>query len=163
MSLEEIVAQVEAFGVAHVTVTGGEPLAQPACLPLLQRLADLDLIVSLETSGALDVSQVDQRVIKVMDLKPPGSGEEGRNRFENVQFLTRRDQVKFVIADRLDYEWSKAMLTAHCLAERCEVLFTPVAGKMEPRILAEWILQDRLPVRFQIQLHKLLWGEARGR
>ncbi|MFN3918893.1 MAG: 7-carboxy-7-deazaguanine synthase QueE [Methylohalobius sp.] len=163
MSLEEIVSRVEAFGVSHVTVTGGEPLAQAACLILLKRLAELGFEVSLETSGALDVSRVDPRVIKVMDLKPPGSGEEHRNRLENLEFLTPKDQVKFVILDRSDYEWAKTVIASHRLAERCEVLFSPVAGQMEPCALAEWILADRLPVRFQIQLHKLLWGEERGR
>lgn len=162
MTLDEIVRQVKAFGVRHVTVTGGEPLAQPTCLILLKRLADLGLQVSLETSGALDVSQVDTRVIKVMDLKPPGSGEEKRNRLENLRFLTPDDQVKFVIADRNDYEWAREMLDRYHLSERCEVLFSPVAGRLEPRQLAEWILEDRLPVRFQIQLHKLLWGEEPG-
>jgi 7-carboxy-7-deazaguanine synthase len=163
MTLDEIVSRIEAFGVSHVTVTGGEPLAQPGCLPLLSRLADLGFVVSLETSGALDVSQVDERVIKVMDLKPPGSREDKRNLWENLKFLTRKDQVKFVIADRSDYEWCKAVLKAHDLPARCEMLFSPVAGEMNPRTLAEWILEDRLPVRFQIQLHKLLWGEERGR
>ncbi len=163
MTLDEIVRQVEAFGVRHVTVTGGEPLAQPACLLLLKHLADLGLEVSLETSGALDVSQVDARVIKVMDLKPPGSGEAGRNRLENLNFLTPKDQVKFVLQDRTDYEWAREMLDRYQLAERCGVLFSPVAGRLQPRQLAEWILEDRLSVRFQIQLHKLLWGEEPGR
>lgn len=163
MSLDEIIEKVMSSGVSHVTVTGGEPLAQPACLVLLERLAELGFEVSLETSGAVDVSQVDPRVIKVMDLKPPGSGEERRNRRENLEFLTPKDQVKFVILDRGDYEWAKAAMAGYRLAERCEVLFAPVAGQLAPRALAEWILEDRLPVRFQIQLHKLLWGEERGR
>jgi 7-carboxy-7-deazaguanine synthase len=162
MELDEILEEVRRVGVRHVTVTGGEPLAQPACLELLQCLADEGFSVSLETSGALDIAKVDTRVIKVMDLKPPGSGEERRNRLENLEFLTPKDQVKFVILDRRDYEWAKAMLKTYRLAERCEVLFQPVAGKLAPRWLAEWILEDRLPVRFQVQLHKLLWGEERG-
>jgi len=162
-SVEEVVAQVARFAVDHVTVTGGEPLAQPACLELLERLADTGMAVSLETSGAMDLSRVDPRVVKVMDLKPPGSGETARNRLENLDCLTPKDQVKFVIADRTDYEWSRAMVARHRLAERCEVLFSPVAGELPPRQLAEWILEDRLPVRFQLQLHKLLWGDVPGR
>jgi len=162
-SVEEVVAQVTRFAVDHVTVTGGEPLAQPACLALLERLADTGMAVSLETSGAMDLSRVDRRVVKVMDLKPPGSGETARNRLANLDCLTPKDQVKFVIADRTDYEWSRAMVARHRLAERCEVLFSPVAGELPPRELAEWILEDRLPVRFQLQLHKLLWGDAPGR
>ncbi len=162
-SVEEVVAQVTGFAVDHVTVTGGEPLAQPACLELLERLADTAMEVSLETSGAMDLSRVDPRVVKVMDLKPPGSGETARNRLANLDCLTPKDQVKFVIADRTDYQWSRAMVARHRLAERCEVLFSPVAGELPPRQLAEWILEDRLPVRFQLQLHKLLWGDVPGR
>ncbi len=163
MTLAAIVAEVTAYGVRHVTITGGEPLAQPGCLTLLRRLADTGLEVSLETSGALDISGVDPRVSRVMDLKPPGSGEAARNRWENLDHLRPADQVKFVIADRRDYDWSKAQVEIHRLAERCQVLFSPVAGELEPRQLAEWILADRLPVRFQLQLHKRLWGDAPGR
>ncbi|MCX8048297.1 MAG: 7-carboxy-7-deazaguanine synthase QueE [Methylohalobius sp.] len=163
MGLEEIVSQVQAYSVSHVTVTGGEPLAQPTCPALLRRLVDLGFIVSLETSGALDLSPVDSRVVKVMDLKPPGSGEEQRNLWENLKWLTPKDQVKFVLADRDDYEWAKRTLQAYHLPQRCEVLFSPVYQEMNPRVLAEWILEDRLPVRLQIQLHKILWGEERGR
>jgi len=158
-----IVARVGNYGVRHVTVTGGEPLAQPGCLVLLERLADAGFEVSLETSGALDVSRVDPRIVKVMDLKPPGSGEVERNRWENLDFLQAQDQVKFVIADRDDYEWSRKVVAEQRLAQRCEVLFSPVAGELEPRRLAEWILADRLPVRFQLQLHKLLWDDEPGR
>ncbi|WP_286293572.1 7-carboxy-7-deazaguanine synthase QueE [Methylomarinovum tepidoasis] len=163
LTLDAVVARVREYGVRHVTVTGGEPLAQPACLALLTRLADAGFAVSLETSGALDVSGVDPRVVKVMDLKPPTSGEAARNRWENLAFLQPADQVKFVIADRGDYEWSREQLEAHRLAGRCQVLFSPVAGELAPRQLAEWILEDRLPVRFQLQLHKLLWGDQPGR
>ena len=163
MTLAAIVAEVTAYGVRHVTITGGEPLAQPGCLTLLRRLADTGLEVSLETSGALDISGVDPRVSRVMDLKPPGSGEAARNRWENLDHLRPADQVKFVIANRRDYDWSKAQVETHRLAERCQVLFSPVAGELEPRQLAEWILADRLPVRFQLQLHKRLWGDAPGR
>lgn len=162
MDLDEIVRQVEAFGIHHVTVTGGEPLAQPGCLKLLSALAERGFEVSLETSGALDVSKVDPRVIKVLDLKPPSSGEVARNLYSNLDHLQAKDQVKFVIADRTDYEWARVMLERYRLPERFEVLFSPVAGRLEPRQLAEWILQDRLSVRFQIQLHKLLWGDTPG-
>ncbi|HEB76997.1 MAG TPA: 7-carboxy-7-deazaguanine synthase QueE [Methylothermaceae bacterium] len=161
-SIDEITEQVRRFGVNHVTVTGGEPLAQPACLILLERLADTGMEVSLETSGAMDISRVDPRVVKVMDLKPPASGETHRNRLENLDYLEKRDQVKFVIADRADYQWSREMLERYRLPERCEVLFSPVSGLLPPRQLAEWILADRLPVRFQLQLHKLLWGDEPG-
>ena len=162
MSLAEILQQVEAKGVLHVTVTGGEPLAQKACLPLLAQLCDAGYEVSLETSGALDVAGVDARVIKVMDLKTPGSGECERNRYGNINLLQSRDQVKFVICDRADYDWSVACLREYRLADRCEVLFSPCFGTLEIRDLAEWVLQDRLPVRVQVQLHKLIWGEAPG-
>lgn len=161
-TLASIEAEVAQYAPRHVTVTGGEPLAQRACLPLLERLCDAGYEVSLETSGALDVSAVDPRVVKVMDLKTPGSGEVEHNRYENVSQLTRQDQVKFVICDRADYDWARAKLAELDLAARCEVLFSPSYGQLEPRQLAEWILADRLPVRFQLQLHKILWGEAPG-
>ncbi|GAB4354182.1 MAG: 7-carboxy-7-deazaguanine synthase QueE [Methylohalobius crimeensis] len=162
LSVDEIVRRVADYGVRHVTVTGGEPLAQPACLPLLSRLVDGGFLVSLETSGAMDIAGVDARVIQVMDLKPPSSGETTRNRYANLERLTAKDQVKFVIGDRGDYLWSRDILYQYRLADRCEVLFSPVARELEPRRLAEWILEDRLPVRFQIQLHKLLWGDRPG-
>jgi len=163
MSLEHILHKVAAFRIPHVTVTGGEPLAQKACGPLLNQLCDAGHEVSLETSGALDVSHVDSRVTKVMDLKTPGSGEEARNFYPNLERLTERDQVKFVLCDGRDYAWAKQKLSDHRLAERCEVLFSPSYGELDPTRLAEWILADRLPVRLQIQLHKLLWGDERGR
>ncbi len=162
MGLDQIEARVAGFGFRHVTVTGGEPLAQKNCLELLRNLCAQDYVVSLETSGALDVSQVDPRVTKVMDLKTPASGESARNRWENIAYLRKQDQVKFVLCDRKDYEWAKSILRAHRLEHRCEVLFSPAYGDLEFRQLAEWILEDRLPVRFQLQLHKLLWGEERG-
>ena len=158
-----ILAQVSGYQVRHVTVTGGEPLAQPACLPLLKYLCDAGYQVSLETSGALDVSQVDSRVTKVMDLKTPGSGEVDKNRFQNLECLVPRDQVKFVICDRNDYEWSRGIVDQYRLAGRCELLFSPVFGQQDGTRLAEWILEDRLPVRFQLQLHKILWGNEAGR
>jgi 7-carboxy-7-deazaguanine synthase len=161
--LDAILAEVAAFGVRHVTVTGGEPLAQADCRELLERLCAAGYAVSLETSGALDIAGLDPRVTVVMDLKAPGSGEEQRNRYANLDLLRPTDQVKFVLADRADYDWARAQLAQHDLAARCEVLMQPVFDALAPAELAQWILDDRLPVRFQLQLHKLLWGEARGR
>lgn len=161
--LDAILAEVAGYGARHVCVTGGEPLAQKRCLALLAQLCDAGYEVSLETSGALDVSGVDRRVRKVMDLKAPGSGEAARNLWSNLEHLTPRDQVKCVLADRADYDWAVARLREHRLAERCTVLFSPVYGALAPRELAEWILADRLPVRFQLQLHKVLWGDVPGR
>lgn len=161
-TIDAILAQVQAFGARHVCVTGGEPLAQKRCLILLTRLCDSGLEVSLETSGALDVSGVDPRVSKVLDLKTPSSGECSRNRFENLALLTPLDQVKFVIGARADYDWAKSVLVDHALHQRATVLFSPVHETLAPRVLADWVLADRLPVRFQLQLHKLLWGETPG-
>lgn len=157
-----ILDEVARFQAHHVCVTGGEPLAQPNCRPLLTALCDTGYSVSLETSGAIDIAGIDSRVSVVMDLKTPSSGEEGRNLPENVGLLKAGDQVKFVIVDRGDYEWSARVTAEHGLAARCTVLFSPAWGMLEPRRLAEWILEDRLPVVFQVQLHKYLWGEARG-
>jgi 7-carboxy-7-deazaguanine synthase len=159
----DIIIEVETYGSRYVTVTGGEPLAQPSCLELMTRLLDLGYIVSLETSGAIDVSGVDPRVIKVMDLKTPSSGELSKNRYQNVKHLTKNDQVKFVIGNEEDYLWSKQTLTEYHLPDCCEVLFSPVAGQQDATELANKILRDKLPVRFQIQLHKLLWDDARGK
>lgn len=163
LALDTILGQVAAFGVRHVCVTGGEPLAQRPCLDLLSSLCDQGYEVSLETSGALDVSPVDKRVIKVVDLKTPGSGEAAKNRLENLAFLSAQDQIKFVLCDRSDYEWAKELLGRERLSVRCEVLFSPAAGQLDARSLAEWIIADRLPVRFQLQLHKILWGNAPGK
>lgn len=163
MSLEQILATVAEFRSRHVTVTGGEPLAQPICLELLAQLCNVGYEVSLETSGALDISAVDPRVIKVMDLKTPGSGEQGRNYYPNLDYLLPQDQIKLVLCDRDDYDWAKAILGRYRLAERYEVLFSPSYGQLNPTELAEWILEDRLSVRMQIQLHKSLWGEEPGR
>lgn len=162
MSPDTILERVAALGARYVTVTGGEPLAQRECADLLTHLCDAGYSVSLETSGALDIAPVDARVSIVLDLKAPGSGESARNRFENIALLATKDQVKFVILDRADYEWSCARLREFDLATRCEVLFSPVFGQLEPRQLADWILADRLPVRMQVQLHKLLWGDKPG-
>jgi len=161
--VDAVLDQVARFSAHHVTVTGGEPLAQPDCLALLSALCDAGYRVSLETSGALDVSAVDSRVVKVMDLKTPGSGECDRNRFLNVEHLRAGDQVKFVIGDAADYDWAREQLGRWDLPARCEVLFSPVAGNMPPAQLADWILRDRLDVRFQVQLHKILWGNEPGR
>jgi 7-carboxy-7-deazaguanine synthase len=163
MSFDAILARVGGYGARYVTVTGGEPLAQRPCRELLVKLCDAGYAVSLETSGALDIAGIDPRVSVVMDLKAPGSGEEAKNLYANLTHLRPVDQVKFVIQDRADYEWSRAKLREHDLAARCEVLFSPVFGRLLPRDLADWILADRLPVRMQVQLHKLLWGEERGR
>ena len=162
-SLENILEEVGRYNTRYVTVTGGEPLAQKPCLNLLSRLCDAGYEVSLETSGALDVSEVDKRVIKVMDLKTPGSGEAARNRYANLQYLLPQDQIKFVLCDRQDYDWAVALLKQHALADKCEVLFSPVQDQLDPRQLADWILADQLPVRFQLQLHKVLWGNEPGR
>jgi 7-carboxy-7-deazaguanine synthase len=163
MTLASVVERVAGFGVEHVTVTGGEPLAQAGCRALLTALCEAGHAVSLETSGALDIADLDPRVTVVMDLKAPGSGETARNRYPNLDLLRTTDQVKFVLADRADYDWARARIAEHDLANRCEVLVQPVHDALPPAELAGWVLEDRLPVRFQLQLHKLLWGEARGR
>jgi 7-carboxy-7-deazaguanine synthase len=162
-TIAEVLTEVAAYATRHVCVTGGEPLAQKRCLGLLAHLCDAGYEVSLETSGALDVADVDPRVRKVVDLKAPGSGETARNLWSNLAHLLPHDQLKIVIADRADYEWARAMLQEHALAARCQVLFSPVHGMIAPRELAEWILADRLDVRMQLQLHKLLWGGEAGR
>ena len=161
-TIDDILAEVASHGARHVCVTGGEPLAQKRCLVLLQKLCDAGYEVSLETSGALDVSTVDARVRKVMDLKAPDSGESKRNLWSNLDHLLPHDQVKIVIASRADYEWARKVVTDHAIDQRCMVLFSPVHGAVEPRALAEWIIEDKLPVRFQLQLHKLLWHDAPG-
>lgn len=154
---------VEAYGVRHVCITGGEPLAQPNTRRLVARLAEQRYAVSIETSGALPIGGLDPRAMVVMDVKAPGSGESQRNLLGNLEYLRTGDQAKFVLADRRDYEWARAFVAEHDLAARTEVLFSPVAGELPPRDLAEWMLADRLPVRFQLQLHKLLWGDVPGR
>jgi 7-carboxy-7-deazaguanine synthase len=161
-TLEQLLGIARASGVRHVCVTGGEPLAQRACLELLTGLCDAGFAVSLETSGALDVAPVDPRVSRVVDLKTPGSGEQRRNRLENLDVLAERDQLKFVLCSRADYEWARDLLRTRAPL-RGQVLFSAVWGQIEPRQLAEWILEDRLDVRLQVQLHKLLWGDEPGR
>lgn len=163
MTLAAIETEVQRYHPRYITVTGGEPLAQPNCLVLLERLASQGYQVSLETSGAMDLSRVDPRVVKVMDLKPPGSGEVSRNLYDNIQYLDRKDQVKCVIADRRDYDWSVTKIREYGLEERVDdLLFSPVAGQMAPELLAQWILEDRLNVRFQLQLHRIIWGDRAG-
>ena len=161
--IDAIVDEVQSHGVRHVCVTGGEPLAQKRCIALLQKLCDAGFDVSLETSGAIDIGEVDARVSRVVDIKTPGSGEVARNLWDNLPLLNARDQVKFVICSRADYDWAKDVLAEHRLDERCEVLFSPSYMQVKPRELADWIVADRLPVRFQMQLHKQLWGEEQGR
>jgi len=161
--IDAIVDEVAAHGVRHVCVTGGEPLAQKRCLDLLRRLCDAGHVVSLETSGALDIADVDPRVSRVLDIKTPGSGEVARNRWENLPLLTAHDQIKFVICDRADYDWARGVLAEHRLDARCDVLFSPSKDQVAAHDLADWIVADRLPVKFQMQLHKLLWGDAPGR
>ena len=163
IEIANIIAQAEQYGTKYITITGGEPLAQTACLELITQLLDKGFIVSLETSGAIDVSAVDPRIVKVMDLKTPSSGELSKNLYQNIRHLDYKDQVKFVIGSDEDYDWSKAAIAEYELPGRCEILFSPVMGQQNPAELAGKILQDRLPVRFQIQLHKLLWDDARGK
>lgn len=162
-SLSEIINQVDQYNARYVTVTGGEPLAQSACHGLMTALLENNYLVSLETSGALDISSVDKRVTMVMDLKTPSSGEEDKNLYQNIQYLDQKDQIKFVIANFVDFEWSKNIMEKYDLSQQCEILFSPVMGEMDPTVLAEKIIQDNLPVRFQIQLHKYLWGDTQGK
>jgi len=161
--IDAIVDTVRGYAAKHVCVTGGEPLAQPNCLKLLERLCDAGFDVSLETSGAMNIADVDARVARVVDVKTPGSGESARNRIENFTLLTRRDQLKFVICSRDDFDWSKAYLKEHELTDRCSILFSPSYTQISPTHLAEWILAERLDVRFQLQLHKMLWGDVPGK
>jgi 7-carboxy-7-deazaguanine synthase len=163
VTLADIMGQVGHYKTRHVTVTGGEPLAQPECLALLTSLCDAGYDVSLETSGAVAIDSVDPRVSIVMDLKTPASGEEQRNLLANLPLLQGKDQLKFVICDRNDYQWATDMLTTHDLASRCEVLFSPSHEQLDGRQLADWVLEDQLPVRMQLQLHKILWGNEPGR
>lgn len=162
MTRDQVLQRVASYGAHHVTVTGGEPLAQKECLPLLTALCDQGYDVSLETSGSLDVSDVDPRVAVILDIKTPGSGEVQKNLWSNLGHLRAKDEVKLVLCDREDYDWAKQVLAEHAIPEKCSVLLSPVYGQLDPTALAEWILQDRLPVRMQVQLHKLLWGEAPG-
>jgi 7-carboxy-7-deazaguanine synthase len=161
--IDAILAEVARHGVRHVCVTGGEPLAQKRCLALLSKLCDAGYVVSLETSGAIDISGVDARVSRVLDIKTPGSGEVARNLWTNLPLLTAHDQVKFVVCSRADFDWAKDVVSEHRLHETCDVLFSPSHAQVSPRELADWIVEGKLPVRFQLQLHTILWGEEPGR
>ena len=161
--IDAILAEVARHGVRHVCVTGGEPLAQKRCLALLSKLCDAGYVVSLETSGAIDISGVDTRVSRVLDIKTPGSGEVERNLWSNLPLLTAHDQVKFVICSRADFDWAKDVVSEHRLHDTCDVLFSPSHAQVSPRELADWIVAEQLPVRFQLQLHKILWGEEPGK
>jgi len=163
MDINDIVAKVQTYQPRYVTVTGGEPLAQKSCFSLLKALCDLGVEVSLETSGAINIADVDPRVVCVMDLKTPGSGEESKNRYENISLLKQTDQLKFVICDRNDYDWACNKIDEFDLAEQCEVLFSPVHGELQPADIADWIIEDKLDVRLQVQLHKYLWNDEPGR
>ena len=158
-----VLKRVAAFNCRTACVTGGEPLAQKPCLDLLTALCNAGYSVSLETSGALDISAVDSRVARIMDLKAPDSGESARNHWENLEHLTASDELKFVLASEADYRWASNVLRDKKLLQRCPVLFSPVQGQLDPAQLAEWVLRDKLPVRFQLQLHKVLWGAVAGR
>lgn len=162
-TIDEILAEVAQYNPRFVTVTGGEPLAQPECIPLLTELCDLGYSVSLETGGAMDIEQVDSRVYTVLDIKTPESGEEKNNRYSNLPHLKKTDAVKFVICSREDYLWSKEFVATNQLSEHCEVLFSPSAQQLPARDLADWVVEDNLPVRMQVQLHKILWGDEAGR
>ena len=163
MTLDEIMDKVASHGTRYVTVTGGEPLAQKACFTLLNMLCDAGYEVSLETGGAIDTSDVDPRVAVILDVKTPGSGEMANNVWTNLERLKPSDEVKFVLCDRADYDWAKQIMAERGISARCSVLFSPVYGQVDPTALADWILQDKLPVRMQVQLHKILWGEIPGK
>lgn len=162
VSIDDIISKIQSFNCRHVCVTGGEPLAQPACVELLKKLCDENFIVSIETSGARDISLVDLRVMIVMDLKTPDSGECDKNKISNITHLKPSDQIKFVLCSRNDYEWATAMIFQHKLNDITQVLFSPSWGQLDPTQLADWIIKDRLNVRFQLQLHKILWNDAPG-
>jgi 7-carboxy-7-deazaguanine synthase len=161
--IEDVMADVAVHGARYVTVTGGEPLAQRECLDLLTSLCNAGYSVSLETGGAMDISPVDPRVSVILDLKTPGSGEVAKNLWKNLDHIKPEDEIKFVICDRADYEWARDVLSQYKLNAKCGVLFSPVYVKVNPADLAEWVLQDKLPVRMQLQLHKILWGETPGK
>ncbi len=162
IEISDIMAKVAEFGTKYVTVTGGEPLAQKGCLVLLKELCDAGYSVSLETGGAIDISPVDKRVSVILDVKTPGSGEVENNVWTNLDHLKPADEVKFVLCSRADYDWAKEILLEHHIADKCPVLFSPVYSQVNPTDLAEWVLHDQLPVRMQVQLHKILWGEKPG-
>ena len=162
LSLDSIVEKVSNYKTPHVCITGGEPLAQPNCISLLHQLCEINYIVSIETSGAMDISAIDPRVLIVMDIKTPGSGEVSRNLWTNIPLLKPQDQIKFVICNRDDYLWACDMIKQYHLSERAQVIFSSSWEQLPPKDLANWILEDQLPIRFQLQLHKILWADARG-
>lgn len=163
MPLDAIIKRIMEYNCQHICITGGEPLAQPECLTLLKILCDKELSVSIETSGARDIAQIDKRVMIVMDLKTPDSKESHQNKLTNIAHLKKTDQIKFVLCSHNDYEWARSMITEHTLSQRVQILFSPSWGQLNPTELADWIIQDRLPVRFQLQLHKILWNDTPGR
>ncbi len=163
MSIPEILNEVANRRTYYVTVTGGEPMAQKGCLPLLSALCDAHYSVSIETSGAFDITKIDQRVSRIVDIKTPGSGEVSKNLFENLTVISSSDEIKFVLCNREDYQWALEIITNYRLTEVCPILFSPAYGQLEANSLAEWILKDHAPVRLQLQLHKILWGEVAGR
>lgn len=162
MGIEAIINQVQQYNCPHICISGGEPLAQPECMTLLSRLCDLGFFISLETSGALSIEQVDKRVMIIMDIKTPGSGESNKNLLSNIAFLKPDDQIKFVICDHHDYQWARQMIEQYQLAKQVQLLLSPSYEQLNPTELANWIIQDRLPVRLQLQLHKILWNDAPG-
>lgn len=162
LSIDSILNKVNAFKTKFVTVTGGEPLAQKGCWDLLKVLCDQEYSVSLETGGAIDISEVDERVKIILDVKTPNSGESENNLWENFQLIKEKDEIKFVISNLEDYEWSKALMIREDLSTKASIIFSPVYRKLQPKTLGEWILKDHLPVRFQVQLHKIIWGEIPG-
>lgn len=162
-SVDEIIRRIKQYKTKYVTVTGGEPLAQPECFTLLKTLCDLNYFVSLETSGALNISAVDPRVIKIVDIKTPGSLESSKNNFENINYLLLHDQIKFVICNREDYDWAKKIISQFSLNNKCEILFSASHPQLNYKKLADWIVEDQLPVRFQVQLHKVIWGDIAGK
>jgi len=163
LEIDEIIEKAKSYKTPYVCVTGGEPLSQKRCLILLDKLIDNGFTVSLETSGALPITDVNDKVITVMDLKPPGSGEESKNLYENINYIDAKDQIKFVVKDRTDYHWSTDIIKRYNLIDKCQVLLSPVAGEIDPADLAQWILDDKLLVRMQLQLHKILWDDAQGK
>lgn len=163
IDIDDIVEQVKSYGTPYVCVTGGEPLSQKRCIKLLDKLTENGFNVSLETSGALSLANVNDKVTIIMDLKAPGSGEESKNLYENINYIDSKDQIKFVIKDRVDYHWTQNIINRYNLIDKCEVLLSPVAGEINPTDLATWILDDKMLVRFQLQLHKILWQDAQGK
>ena len=163
LEIDAILRQIKTYATPYVCVTGGEPLAQKRCIQLLDKLIENGYSVSLETSGAVSIAEVNDKVVTVMDLKAPGSGEKEKNLYENINYLDAKDQIKFIIKDRADYHWCQDIIERYNLIDKCEILLSPVAGELNPTDLAQWILDDKMLVRFQLQLHKVLWNDTPGR